>query len=703
MSAFLAACSAESSDGAKATSPGDAPPAVAESPCADGFAVDADGACVETAAPATCPGGTRPRVGAASCEPVGWTSACPAGTSRDASGFGCSDPAPPAACTGATREAYGEASCVPVGDCSAAFPPAGAIVVDASLAEGQIDATHVRTIAEGVAAAGSGATVAVAAGVYEESVTLAKPVTLVGRCAANVELRSPAEGTKPGIDVRATGVTVRGLTLTGHLEGIAVQAAGAATIEGVVVRDARFAGLYVERGRAAVRASKVENTHPRADRRGGFDLAVGLNGDATVDDTTLTGGVQGVLGGGGKLAMTRVVITRQAPDPASDARPVGIAALGGMNVTVSRSVIRDLVGDGAASAEDDATIELDETIVRGVRIDGSAARGYGVLATYGGHVIARSSSISAIEGVAVLARDEDSSLSLTDSVVIGPGVTALPPAVPPTGKLLSDGRGAGVSIKNKARATLEGVAVVGAWGFGVTADSASKMAVERSLVDAPRGLLGAAAARSIGYGLVVNAATATVSDVSVTRCSGAGVSVGKGGKLTGDRLFVRDVIEGVVISAGAGLAVGAGGTVDLDASVIDKATATGVLITQGGDSHVRLLRSLVRGTRQTPEGFGHGVAVAIGARVVLEGTSVIDNPGIGVVADGGRALVDGTTVARNAVGIHAQSGSFLVELDDTDAESLAEGEVRVIPSTRFASNATRVGSGVVPLPSPILP
>lgn len=695
---LIAGCSS-SGGGGEASGPSEPAPVRPESPCAEGFTLDADGACMDEPAPASCPGGTRPRAGSSTCEPVGWKSTCPSGTTRDASGFGCSAPSPAAACTGATREAFGEASCVPVGDCSAAFPPPGALVVDASLTDGQLDATHFRTVTAAVAAATDGATVAIAAGVYEEGVSVTKPLTVAGRCPGSVELRSPPSSTLAGLDVRAKGVTIRGLTLTGHANGIAVRSSGDAVLEDLVVRDARYAGLYVEGGHAAIKRTKVEDTRPQADRRGGFDVATGVGADVTIEDSTLSGGVQGVLAGASaKLTMSRMVITKQAPDAASSIRPSGVVAVGGAHVTLGRSIIHDLVADAAVSVEDDATVELDETIVRGIHIDGSAARGYGMTATYGGHIVARSLILSDVQSIAVLSRDEGSSVQLVDSAVLGPDVTT-----PPAGTLANDGRGAGMTVKSKATASLDGVAFVRPWAYGVASELGATLQMKRSFVDAPRGYQGAEPARSGAYGLAITSASAAVSDVTLARCANAGINVGKGGKLSGDRVLVRDVIEGDLASSGAGLAVGEAGDVDLDASVIDAATSTGVLITRGGASYVRLARSAVHGTRKARDGFGHGVTVRLDARVVLTGTSIVDNPGIGIAADGGRALVEGTTVARNAVGIHAQAGSFLVELDDPDATSLADGEVRVAPSTHFASNATRVGSGNVPLPSPLLP
>lgn len=698
LGALLFTCVACSSDPDPAAAPAPVTPPAAN-PCADGFALDADGACVDVPAPASCPGGTRPRVGSSSCEPVGWVAACPAGTTRDVSGFGCADVAPPAPCTGATREAVGAPACVPVGDCTGAFPPAGAIVVDASLADAQVDATHVKTLAAGVAAAGDGATIAIAIGTYEEAVTIEKRVTVVGRCAAKVEIKSPAGSVKAGIEVLATGVIVRGVTLTGHVDGVAVKSSGEATIEDVVVRDSRYAGLYVEGGRATIRRTKVEDTVPQADARGGFDLAVGVGAEATMTDGTLSGGVQAVLAGAdSKVTLTRVVVTRQAPNPSSNVRATGVVAIGGAHLTVAQSILRDMTTDSAAAAEDDGVVELTETIVRDVHIGGSAARGYGVTATYGGHVVLRSSMIANVANTAALSRDDKSTLELSSVAIVAPA-----PVGNPVGAGTSDGKGGGIAVSGKGKATLDNTVILGAWGVAAFADAGGFLELKRSLLDATRGTSGADPTRSTAVGFVVlNGASATVADVSITRTSGAGVSLGKGSKLNGDHLLVRGVAEGQTDGAGEGIGVGPGSALDLEASVIDGATTSGLLIQEGSATLVRFVRSSVHGTKMARSGFGHGVTLGVGARLVLSGTSLVDNPGIGLAVDGGKALVDAVTIARNGVGVHAQNGSFLVERDDADADTLGDGEVRVATTTRFSSNAARVGSGIVPLPSPVL-
>jgi hypothetical protein len=589
---------------------------------------------------------------------------------------------------------------VPVGDCTGPFPPAGAIVVDASLPDAQVDATHVKTLSAGVAAAADDATIAIAAGTYDDAVTITKHVTVVGRCAANVEIRSPAGSVAPGIEIKATGVTVRGVTLTGHVDGISVTKAGEATIEDVVIRGSRYAGLYVEGGRATIRRTKVENTVPQADARGGFDLATGVGADATMQDSTLSGGVQGVLAGASaNLTLQRVIITRQAPNPASNVRPSGIAALGGAHVNLAQSIIRNLAGDAAAVAEDDALIEISESVIRDIQISSSAARGYGLTATYGGHITMRSSLIADVENTAVLTRDEQSTLIMSATAIVAPT-----PVGNPIGATKSDGKGGGLAVTGKGKATLDNVVILGAWGIGAFVDGGGALDMKHSLIDATRGTSGADPSRSVAVGVaVLNGARATVSDVSITRSSAAGVTTGKGSKLSGDHLLVRDVLEGSIESAGSGIGVGTGSTVDLDASVVDGATTSGFLVREGAGTFLRFVRSSVHGTKQARTGFGHGVTVGQGASVVLSGSSLVDNPGIGLAVDGGKALVDGATIARNNVGVHAQNGSFLVQADDVDPASLGDGEVRVASTTRFSSNATRVGSGLVPLPSPVLP
>src|SRR5262249_12282480 len=151
---------------------------------------------------------------------IGWTGACPTGFKAAASGWGCTAVVPPAACTRASMAVLGETSCVPIGDCARPFPPPNtSIVVDP---RAKPDATHARTIAAALESAAPGATVAIATGTYDESLVLRRDVTIVGRCARDVVIRSPAQGTGAGVDVMNAVVGISGVTLDGHLHGVAI-------------------------------------------------------------------------------------------------------------------------------------------------------------------------------------------------------------------------------------------------------------------------------------------------------------------------------------------------------------------------------------------------------------------------------------------------------------------------------------------------
>ena len=77
--------------------------------------------------------------------------------------------------------------------------------------------------------------------------------------------------------------------------------------------------------------------------------------------------------------------------------------------------------------------------------------------------------------------------------------------------------------------------------------------------------------------------------------------------------------------------------------------------------------------------------------------TVRESHGAALVFAGGKGWVSASLVERNAVGIHAQDGSALSEAD-APPEEIPEGAVVITTSTRFVENASRVGTGIVPLP-----
>ncbi len=184
--------------------------------------------------------------------------ACAEGLSSDDAG-GCRAMLPDEPCADGTIAIPGDTACHPLGAC--AEPPADAtLFVDATAVDGG-DGSRTRpfrTIAAAVAAAPSGAIVAIGAGTYVEGLVLPRPVTLVGRCAAEVTVKSDATYT-----IRANSdVTLRALAVTGSGVGISAHDAARVVVERTWVHDTGNFGVYASSAGAAssmtIRDSLIE-------------------------------------------------------------------------------------------------------------------------------------------------------------------------------------------------------------------------------------------------------------------------------------------------------------------------------------------------------------------------------------------------------------------------------------------------------------
>ncbi|MEO8876706.1 MAG: DUF1565 domain-containing protein, partial [Polyangiaceae bacterium] len=183
-----------------------------------------------------------------SCVPADFAVACAPGFAPDPSGYGCRDVLPADPCTGATRAALGHTTCVPVGDCTAAFPPSNAtLFVSAS---GSSDATHFKTISAAVAAARSGAVIAVDSGTYVEQIKIPVPLAIVGKCPASVIVDGNAGEMETGIEVDGTTVSVSGITIRGARLGISMQLNSALTLTHSILDANLLEGLELEAGMA---------------------------------------------------------------------------------------------------------------------------------------------------------------------------------------------------------------------------------------------------------------------------------------------------------------------------------------------------------------------------------------------------------------------------------------------------------------------
>ncbi|MEO6420680.1 MAG: right-handed parallel beta-helix repeat-containing protein, partial [Polyangiaceae bacterium] len=289
-----------------------------------------------------------------------------------------------------------------------------------------------------------------------------------------------------------------------------------------------------------------------------------------------------------------------------------------------------------------------------------------------------------------------SSLEVTSSVVRGPSESHA--LVDSHLRVASDRSGIGLQVLDNAAVKLDGVAILGAWGFGAYVQSSGTLDAHRIFISDTQALK-TPGVDGISFAVALTASTsgkATLTDSTITGGSLAGISSGLMGHVTATGVLVRNIGEAVPLGTGAGVSVGQGGTVEFVRGAIDGASAIGVLAVQAGDASVHISDSSVHGTHTGSTGFGHGAVAGPNTSFTIEGTSFFDNAAVGIVLAGGSARVSRSTFAYNPIALHTQDGSFLSS--SADESDLAEGELRVTPDTKFVANGSKIGNDLVPLP-----
>lgn len=638
---LIALSSVGCSSDASSSAPTGAPPSTPVA-CAADERAGADGTCELVVADAsTCGPGTRPAVGVTECVAVGTTSCAP-GFTRDASGWGCAPVLPPSACTGSTRPKLGETTCAPVGDCAAAFPPPGAILVDPTLAPGAVDATHVLTVADALAVATSGATIALADGTHTSApLSLDKPLTLVGRCPASARLVAAQPAGATGVSITANA-TVRGITLEGFTQALLVTGSVTLDAEDLVVENARSRALYAQRGaKVTMRRSVLRGTAPLGKSDQTLALLVGTSASVTMEDSAILASLDGAV------AVTDNVNT---------------------SASLTRTVIQDTkpradgVGGGAVRAFQGARLALTESAL----LDSTA--------------------------IAVLALRHEP--APPPQVTISRSVIARTAASTQTGHAL----GTAVNAAYDAIVKLDETTVADSQGIGIYAAEKAKLSLTKSVV--------VRVTRTPDFysqgASSLRGATLDLTDSAVVKVGGSAIGGWKGGHVTMTRSLVRDIGGDVsqMFTLGHGLSALEASTIDATDSAVVDALELGVAASKPG-SAVRLQGVLVTRTDAAPTArFGHGALAIDSATITLVRGVVERQVGVGLFYAAGGGFASGSLVRNNAVGVHAQDGSSLAEADALP-DAVPEQSVVVTKDTRFIGNATRIGAGVLPLPAPL--
>lgn len=339
--------------------------------CATGFTSDGEGGCEPILPTASCGVGTMPVIGQTACQPVG-ISACSQGFASDGQG-GCDPILPPGPCPVGTREVLGETTCQPIGDCGTTtwgniVTDSNTVFVDQGYPGGGSDGSQGApfvTVTEALAAVAAGGQVAVAEGDYAERLVIGRSVRLAGRCAALVTLRGVTflGADRPAVSIvsAATDVEIRGVSVTGDVEGIAVFGATGVVLEDLVVSGSGMPGIGLfGESETVIRRVVVEQCAP---------LGVFAQGASVeIVDSVLRNNLANAAGDFGmglqadcepNTAYCGSTVLRRSV--VVNNREIGVYAAG-VDVTVEDSVVRDTLPVGTSRGGRGISVQCDDDV-----------------------------------------------------------------------------------------------------------------------------------------------------------------------------------------------------------------------------------------------------------------------------------------------------------------------------------------------------
>ncbi|MBL8952389.1 MAG: hypothetical protein JNK82_16535 [Myxococcaceae bacterium] len=672
------------------------------SDCPQGFAPDPRGfACLPIIA-ASCPAGTAPRLGDTGCHPAGG-STCDAGFAPHDSGWGC-DAVLGSGCTGATREALGSTACVPIGDCATpGFPPAAAtIFVDDSYPT--VDATHFRSIGAALAAAPSGATIAIEPGTYAEALAPPRPVTLVGRCAAQVTIT--AAGTTPALLVATPlDVQLEGVTLTNGLVGIRAEGGARITARHVVLDANRRSGVQAvdSATRVTFEDAVVRGTVPDpATNSFGQGVAASFGAQLTFTDVTLTGNRENGIfldRAATRLVGERVVVSGTLPRMSTGRLGWGVGVQGGAGLELTDAALVDNQATGLLVSQPDSRAVLTNAVIARTRPgldNGDIPIAFGAAAQAGGALVLTNVALAGLAHLGVSVKGAGSSGVLT-RVVVRDLVPRLEPSraielssgstltlddvafahiatagfdafggeATLTDVVFFDLLGPGVRAQTGARVAAANVWVDGAAGAGIAALTDATVNVSGCRVR-DTGLAETVDAGVVGYGGLAQLGGALTVDRCIFEASRAAGLYSKGGALTATSVIVRDTLALPSGDFGQGAVVEGAGSLSLTGALLELNRVSGLQVSDPG-SRLAATAVTVRDTQPLPDGTrGRGANVQSGGVFTATQCALIDNRQVGVFTFRAKATLERVLVRGTLADPGGAYGNGVESLGDAD-------------------------------------
>jgi hypothetical protein len=414
-----------------------------------------------------------------------------------------------------------------------------------------------------------------------------------------------------------------------------------------------------------------------------FSVAIQLSAGLELADSVLEDNTDaGIYSEGSAIVakVSRSVIRNTAPGTLETAFGIDLAL--GTSLEISESA---LVGNQGAGiiVTPGSKVAMTASVVKDNTLDSQGAGGYGINGQGGDATITGSAFVgNADTGIRAY---KNGTFTVDRTVVRGTRPGSL-------------GRGYGMVASNGGKLTATNVVVAETEGVGVVSE-AGTLTITDGVVRAQKSNT---KDKDFGDGAYVfNAGSLNLTRVAILDNARTGASVFDAKtEASFDHVLIaggKPVPDG---SMGLGIVSAFGAHATVDSTLILQNHHTGIYLFE--NATLDLTKSAIRDT--TPElarePLGHGVLVTDSTHVVIRDSEIRRSAAVGVALANTPAVIANTVIADNAVGIHVQDGSTLVQVDaPPDAPSGLD--VDVTTDTRFEGNATRVGSGTIPLPEPL--
>ncbi len=526
-----------------------------------------------------------------------------------------------------------------------------------------------KTIGKALKLASSGGTVAVAGGIYNESLAVTKPVAIRGRCAAMVSVEGKAGAPVLLVNGKAQDgeVVVSGVRFGGKGSGVQVVGGPKVQLERVMVAGVSEIGILVIGSGAVLDGESVVvvGTLPRlSDKAFGVGVQVTDGAQVTLQDSRLSANRElglGVGGAGTLLSAHRLLVDGTLSQQSDKELGRGLHAENGAQVTLQDARLsgnREL-GLGVVGAG--TTLEATRLLVDGTLSRESDKQfGRGMSVESGGHVTLQDGRLSANRESCIHVSGAGTTLGAIRLLIDG----TLP-------QQSNNKAGRGMFVGDGAQVTLQDARLSANRELGLFGGAGATLGAIRLLVD---GTLPQESDKRGGWGMgLLDGCHVTLQDARLSANRDVGLFVSDDGTVLG---ATRLLVDGTLPQAsdergGLGVNVQNGAQVTLNDARLSTNLVLGLSVSDAGTT-LGATRLLVDGTlpQKSDKQFGRGVNVQNRSLVTLQDTRLSANRGLGLyVSDAkttlgaARLLVDGTlpqqSDKRFGRGVNVQNGANL--------------------------------------------